>query len=84
MTTLQQGRSSLVAVSAFDRDGQGRLKPAFAPKFQSSPQRAICLARALIRKHDGVIAWQRERDPFLGAYGQPMTLFMHGEVPKMD
>lgn len=76
-------RPTLIAVSAFNRDGEGRLKPAFAPKAQSSPQRAIWLARALMRKHDGVIAWRRERDPVLGDYGQPTTLFMHGEVPKM-
>ena len=81
---MDQGHHSLIAVSAFDRDGQGRLKPAFAPKAQSSPQRAIWLARALMRKHDGVIAWLREYDPVLGSYRQPTTLFMYGDVSAID
>jgi len=31
-----------------------------------------------------VIAWSREANPALGEYGEPVTLFMAGEVPDME
>ncbi|XJO03796.1 hypothetical protein ACHMW7_08835 [Aminobacter sp. UC22_36] len=36
------------------------------------------------RMTGGVIAWSREANPAIGAYGEPTILYQHGEVPDME
>jgi hypothetical protein len=74
----------LIVVMAFDRDEEGELQPAFDPLEQQSEERAVRVAKDLASKHAGVIAWSRKANPSLGAYGEPTTLFVSGDVPDMD
>jgi len=54
------------------------------PAEQQSEERAIRTARGLAPKHAGVIAWNGEANPAIGEYGEPTTLFVHGDVPDME
>ena len=74
----------LIVVVAFDRDEEGELQPVFGPAEMQSEDRAIRTAKGLALKHVGVIAWSREANPALGEYGEPTTLFVHGDVPDME
>lgn len=74
----------LIVVMAFDRGEDGELQTVFGPADQQSEERAIRTAKALATKHVGVIAWSREANPSIGEYGEPTTLFQHGDVPDME
>lgn len=74
----------LMVVMAFDLDEDGELQPAFDPMEQQSEERAVRVAKDLAPKHAGVIAWSREANPMLGAYGDPTTLFVSGDVPDVE
>ncbi|MER8389059.1 hypothetical protein NKH14_26750 [Mesorhizobium sp. M1380] len=80
----QQKAPKLIVVTAFDRDETGDLQPVFGPAEQQSEDRGIKTAKALATKHAGVIAWSRDANPVLGEYGEPMTLFVGGDVPDME
>jgi hypothetical protein len=83
--TLPQAKTpKLIVVVAFDRSDDGELLTAFGPADQQSEERAVRLARTLITKHAGVIAWSREAHPDIGEYGPPTTLFLSGDVPDME
>lgn len=83
-TPPQTKLPKLIVVAAFDRNEDGELIPAFDPQQQQSEERAVRLAKALATKHTGVIAWSREANPAIGEYGEPTTLFQHGDVPDME
>jgi hypothetical protein len=83
-TPPQAKMPKLIVVVAFDRDEEGELQPAFGPAEQQSEERAIRTARGLAPKHAGVIAWNGEANPAIGEYGEPTTLFVHGDVPDME
>jgi hypothetical protein len=74
----------LIVVVAFDRDENGDLQTVFGPEEQQSEERAIRTARALATKYAGVIAWNREANPAIGEYGDPVALFQAGDVPDME
>jgi len=80
----QQRRPKLIVVVAFDRGEDGELFPAFGPADQQSEERAIRMAKALVDKHVGVIAWSREANPEVGEYEPPTTLYVSGDVPEME
>jgi len=82
--TPQQKMPKLIVVMAFDRDEEGEIQTVFGPAEQQSEERAIRTAQALASKHAGVIAWAREANPAMGEYGEPVTLFMAGDVPDME
>lgn len=69
---------------AFDPDDDGVPQVAFSPAEQQSEEHAIRTAKALAPKHAGVIAWSREANPALGEYGEPLTLFVSGDLPAME
>lgn len=75
--------SKLIVVIAFDRDDEGVLQTAFGPQDYQSEDRAARMAKGLAPKHAGVIAWSREAIVDIGAYGDPVTLFMAGDVPDV-
>ena len=74
----------LIVVVAFDLGEDGDLVEAFGPAEQQSEERAVRAARGLALKHAGVIAWSREANPALGEYGEPVVLFISGDVPDME
>ncbi len=74
----------LIVVMAFDRDDEGELQTVFGPQDYQSEDRAIRVAQGLAPKHAGVIAWSREANVDIGEYGDPVTLFMAGDVPDME
>ena len=80
----QQKMPKLIVVVAFDRDEEGELQPIYGPTEQQSEERAIRTAKALAGKQAGAIAWSQEVNPALEKYGEPVTLFLAGEVPDMD
>ncbi|TPI65048.1 hypothetical protein FJ417_00255 [Mesorhizobium sp. B3-1-7] len=80
----QQKMPKLIVVTAFDRDESGDLQPIYGPAEQQTEERAVRTAKSLAAKHAGVIAWSREANPALGEYGQPITLFVGGDVPDME
>jgi hypothetical protein len=60
------------------------LFPAFGPADQQSEDRAIRAAKTLADKPAGVIAWNREANPYIGEYGPTTTLFVSDDVPDME
>ncbi len=42
------------------------------------------MAKALVDKHVGVMAWSREANPEVGEYEPPTTLYVSGDVPEME
>ncbi|MBS9720146.1 hypothetical protein JYU29_05530 [Tianweitania sp. BSSL-BM11] len=74
----------LIVVMAFDRDEEGELQTVFGPADQQSEERAIRIAKGLVEKHAGVIAWSRVADVALGEYGEPTVLYTAGAVPDME
>lgn len=80
----EKKQPKLIVVVAFDRDENGDLQTVFGPAEQQTEDRAIRTAKALATKHAGVIAWSREANPKLGEYGEPVTLFLAGDVPDME
>lgn len=53
-------------------------------KDYQSEDRAVRQAKLLAVQHAGVIAWSREANVDVGEYGEPTTLFQHGDVPDME
>ncbi len=82
--TPQSKMPKLIVLAAFDRGEDGEMVPAFEAQQLQSEERAVRMARALVGKHAGVIAWSREANPMLGEYGPPTTLFADGEIPDME
>lgn len=74
----------MITVIAFDRDKQGRLKPAFDPKQVSSRGRAITMSRNLELIHTGVVAFSQFCDPEIGEYGEADELYRAGDVPDLE
>ena len=88
--TAQQPAESklktLVVLSAFVRDEEGELRPAFEPRELPSADKAKMDARRMAAQgtYAGVISWSRSADLVNGEFGDPVVLFQHGEVPDME
>lgn len=80
----EQKMPKLIVVAAFNRGDEGDLQPAFDPRQMQSEDAAIRLAKMIEDHHAGVIAWSREANPAIGAYGEPTILYQHGDVPDME
>lgn len=76
--------AQLIVVMAFDRNDDGELVTAFGPQDYATKDRAVRQAQTLASSHAGVIAWSREANPDIGEYGEPVTLFVRGDVPDME
>jgi hypothetical protein len=74
----------LIVVVAFSRADNDELVPAYDPMQFDTPEDAVRMARYLAAKCAGVLAWSREVQPDIGAYGPPTMLFQSGEVPEME
>lgn len=83
-TTPQAKLPKLIVVVAFDDDEEGNPQVAFGPAEQTSEDRAIRVAKSLVDKHSGVLAWSREANPAKGEYGDPTVLFEAGRTGEMD
>ena len=88
-TAQQPGESklkTLVVLSAFVRDEEGELRPAFEPRELPSADKAKMDARRMAAQgtYAGVISWSRTADLVNGEFGDPVVLFQHGEVPDME
>jgi hypothetical protein len=77
---------TLVVLTAFVRDEEGELRPAFEPRELPSEDKARMDARrmAALGTYAGVIAWSRSADLVNGEFGEPVVLFQHGDVPDME
>jgi hypothetical protein len=74
----------LIVVVAFSRADNGELVPAYDPMQFDTTEEAVRVARYLAAKCAGVLAWSRDGQPEIGAYGLPTVLFQSGEVPEME
>jgi hypothetical protein len=74
----------LIVVVAFSRADDGQLVPAYDPMQFDTPKDAIRMARYLAVKCVGVLAWVREAQPDIAAFGLPTARFQCGEVPGME
>jgi hypothetical protein len=77
---------TLVVLSAFIRDEEGELRPAFEPRELPSADKAKMDARRMAAQgtYAGVISWSRSADLVNGEFGDPVVLFQHGDVPDME
>lgn len=82
--TPQQKLPKLIVMMAFDLGNDGQLQTVFGPQDFQTEDRVIRTAQSLASTHHGVVAWSREANVDLGEYGEPKTLFPHGEVPDME
>lgn len=74
----------LIVLSAFDRDDEGNLQPAFPPREMRGEDSARRAAKEMATRHVGVIAWSRDADPLLGDYGPSVELFVNGDIPDLE
>ncbi len=83
---LESKLKTLVVLSAFVRDEEGELRPAFEPRELPSADKAKMDARRMAAQgtYAGVISWSRSADLVNGEFGDPVVLFQHGEVPDME
>ena len=77
---------TLVVLTAFIRDEEGELRPAFEPREVPSEDKAKMDARRMAARgtYAGVITWSRSADLVNGEFGEPVILFQHGDVPDME
>lgn len=77
---------SLIVLTAFVRDEEGELRPAFEPRELPSKDKAKMDGRRLAAQgtYAGIIAWSRSADLVNGEFGEPVVLFQHGDVPDME
>ncbi|MBO9099746.1 MULTISPECIES: hypothetical protein [Rhizobium] len=78
------GFRKMIVVTAFDRDADGRLEPAFGPRQMETEESAVYAAQTLINDHAGVVAWSREANPAVGEEGPTIILYQHGQIPEFD
>lgn len=77
-------KTRLIVLAAFDRNGEGKLVPAFEARQIESEEIAKHEAHLLAGTHAGVMAWSREADLAVGEYGPPTVLYQHGELPVLE
>ena len=77
---------TLVVLTAFVRDEEGELRPAFEPREMPSADKAKMDGRRMAAQgsYAGVISWSRSADLVNGEFGDPVVLFQHGDVPDME
>lgn len=77
---------TLVVLTAFIRDEEGELRPAFEPREMPSADKAKMDGRRMAAQgtYAGIISWSRSADLVNGEFGDPVVLFQHGEVPDME
>jgi hypothetical protein len=77
---------TLVVLSAFVRDEEGELRPAFEPREMPSADKARMDGRRMAAQgiYAGVISWSRSADLVNGEFGDPVVLFQQGDVPDME
>jgi len=77
---------TLVVLTAFIRDEEGELRPAFEPREMPSADKAKMDGRRMAAQgtYAGVISWSRSADLVNGEFGEPVVLFQHGDVPDME
>lgn len=77
---------SLIVLTAFVRDEEGELRPAFEPRELPSEDKARMDGRRMAAQgtYAGIIAWSRSADLVNGEFGEPVVLFQHGDVPDME
>ena len=76
----------LVVLTAFVRDEEGELRPAFEPREMPSAGKARMDGRRMAAQgsYAGIISWSRSADLVNGEFGEPVVLFQHGDVPDME
>lgn len=81
-----QKPTKLIVLTAFIRDGEGELRPAFDPREMQSESAAHTQARILSHSgaYAGVLSWWRSADLQNGEFGEPIEIFRWGDVPDME
>ena len=74
----------LIAVVAFSRAGNDEFVQTYDPMQFDTPEGAVRIARYLTAECAGVLAWSREVQPDIAAYGPPTVRYRCGEVPEME
>ena len=74
----------LIVVVAFSSADSDELVQTYDPMQFDTPEGAVRKARYLTAECAGVLAWSREVQPDIAAYGPPTVLFQSGEVPEME
>jgi hypothetical protein len=78
------GIRKLIVLSAFNRDEDGRLVPAFEPRQMKGEDTAVYVAQTLVNDYAGVVVWSREANVTVGEQGPSVILFQSGQVPEFD
>ena len=74
----------LIVVVAFSRADNDKLVQAYDSMQFDTAEGAVRMARYLTAECAGVLAWRREVQPDIAAYGPPTVRFQSGEVPEME
>ena len=74
----------LIVVVAFSRADSDELVQTYDPMQFDTAEGAVRMVRYLTGERAGVLAWSREVQPDIAAYGPPTVLFQSGEVPEME
>ncbi|KQV64610.1 hypothetical protein [Rhizobium sp. Root1220] len=78
------GFRKLIVLSAFNRDDDGALIPAFEPRCMKGEETAVYVAQTLVNDYAGVVVWCREGNVTIGEQGPSVILFQSGQVPEFD
>lgn len=78
------GVRKLIVLSAFNKDDNGILWPAFEPRQMKKEETAVYVAQTLVNDYDGVVVWCSEGNPAIGEQGPSVILFQSGSVPEFD
>lgn len=63
--------TTLIVFVAFQRDEEGKRRPALEAQQMPSKHAAISRAKLMLRTYTGVIAWKRSAHPDIGEFGDP-------------
>ncbi len=74
----------LIVVVAFSRADNDELVQGYDPMQFETPARAVRLTRYVTAECTGVMAWNREVQPDIAAFGPPTVLLQCGEVPEIE
>jgi len=84
MESAMPGIRKLIVLSAFNRDSEGGLTPAFEPRRMKQEDTAVYVAQTLVNDYAGVVVWTRESNVAIGEAGPSVILFQSGQVPEFE
>jgi len=77
--------AKLIIMLSFVRSEEGDIVPFFGEAIEMRDEaQAIRAAQAIASQRAGVIVRTRTADLVNGDFGDPVTLFKHGQVPDME